>query len=159
MYRKLKSKLRRLMWGLRFLSPYSALRLGILNLFGIRRSLNVRVAGVKLAIRSGSTDFEVAVSSLGMGEYDGLPVSSADVIIDAGANIGTSAVAFSRLFPTAKIICIEPECDNAHLLRQNTRALENVVVVEAALTLLAVYLIEERVRGYLRLQRVHTQRV
>ena len=54
------------------------------------------------------------------------------LIIDAGANIGASAVFFALTFPTALIIAIEPEPQNFALLVKNTRGL-NVRCLNAAL--------------------------
>ena len=55
------------------------------------------------------------------------------VIIDAGANIGASSIWFSKLFPKAKIVAVEPDPQNAELCRRNTEQFENVTVVEAAI--------------------------
>jgi FkbM family methyltransferase len=53
-------------------------------------------------------------------------------IIDAGANIGASAVYFALAFPHALIVAIEPEEENFRLLKQNTVGLR-VHCVQAAL--------------------------
>jgi FkbM family methyltransferase len=55
------------------------------------------------------------------------------IIVDAGANVGAAAIWFSKLFPDASIIAIEPDADNADLCRLNTRIWQNVQVIEAAL--------------------------
>jgi FkbM family methyltransferase len=54
------------------------------------------------------------------------------LIIDAGANIGASAVWFADLFPAARISCFEPDQGNMALVRRNTQGL-NVELHEAAL--------------------------
>lgn len=55
------------------------------------------------------------------------------LIIDAGANIGLSALFFHRLFPQARILCIEPDADNLDLLRTNTAPLgDRVEVLQGA---------------------------
>lgn len=54
------------------------------------------------------------------------------LIIDAGANIGASAVFFALTFPTATVIAIEPEPGNFELLVKNTHGL-NVRCFHAAL--------------------------
>jgi FkbM family methyltransferase len=46
------------------------------------------------------------------------------LILDAGANIGASAVYFAARFPRARIIAFEPEPGNFALLRRNTEGLE-----------------------------------
>lgn len=45
------------------------------------------------------------------------------LIVDAGANIGASAVYFSCSFPKARIVAIEPERGNFELLKLNTTGL------------------------------------
>jgi FkbM family methyltransferase len=40
-------------------------------------------------------------------------------VLDLGANIGLSAVYFGRLFPAAKLACVEPASDNLRILRRN----------------------------------------
>ncbi len=45
------------------------------------------------------------------------------LIVDAGANIGASAVHFGCSFPSARIVAIEPEKSNFELLLSNTKGL------------------------------------
>lgn len=54
-------------------------------------------------------------------------------IIDAGANIGFASVYFSRVYPDAKIIAIEPDNENYALLCKNNKDNSNVECVQAAL--------------------------
>jgi FkbM family methyltransferase len=54
-------------------------------------------------------------------------------IIDAGANMGAATVWFSRQFPAAHIIAIEPDSDNARVIRENVAQLTNVTLVEGAI--------------------------
>jgi FkbM family methyltransferase len=51
------------------------------------------------------------------------------LIVDAGANIGASAVYFSHAFPESKILAIEPEENNCDLLRKNCAGL-NLALIE-----------------------------
>jgi FkbM family methyltransferase len=55
------------------------------------------------------------------------------LIVDAGANIGASAVYFHYSFPAARLVAIEPERGNFDLLSANTAGLP-VECVQAALT-------------------------
>jgi FkbM family methyltransferase len=55
------------------------------------------------------------------------------LILDAGANIGASAIWFSRQFPDAKIIAIEPEPNNAEICRYNFQSFPNCMLVEGAI--------------------------
>jgi FkbM family methyltransferase len=50
------------------------------------------------------------------------------LIVDAGANIGASAVYFSGSFPGSKILAIEPEKNNCQLLRKNCEGLDVTVL-------------------------------
>ncbi len=46
------------------------------------------------------------------------------LIIDAGANIGASAVYFSAIYPQCKILAIEPEKNNCNILRKNCHGID-----------------------------------
>jgi FkbM family methyltransferase len=59
--------------------------------------------------------------------------ASPNLIIDAGAHIGLSAVWFARRFPNATIIAVELEPSNFALLEANVRRLPQVHPVHAAL--------------------------
>lgn len=54
------------------------------------------------------------------------------VIIDAGANIGTSCLWFNLKFPEATIIAVEPDADNCELLKNNSAGL-NVLLFKGGL--------------------------
>jgi FkbM family methyltransferase len=60
-------------------------------------------------------------------EFEGMPSR----IIDAGANIGLAAVYFANRFPSAKIVCIEPETENFQLLQKNISQYPNVTALQA----------------------------
>lgn len=55
------------------------------------------------------------------------------IIVDAGANVGAASLWFTRAFPDAHIIAIEPEPHNAEVLRLNVAGLPRVTVLEVAL--------------------------
>jgi len=55
------------------------------------------------------------------------------LIVDAGANIGASAVYFSITYPDSQIVAIEPEKNNVELLTMNCRD-RNVAVQAAAIS-------------------------
>jgi FkbM family methyltransferase len=50
------------------------------------------------------------------------------LIVDAGANIGASAVWFSLTYPKSHLVAIEPERNNAALLRRNCEGLGCAVI-------------------------------
>ena len=56
-----------------------------------------------------------------------------NVIVDAGANIGTASVYFANKYPKAKIYAIEPAEDNYEILCLNAKAYDNIIPVHAAL--------------------------
>lgn len=67
------------------------------------------------------------------GSPQAAPPAIPRVIIDAGANVGLSAVFYAHRFPDAKIIAIEPEPSNYEMLKKNTAPYPNVTTVHAAL--------------------------
>lgn len=109
---------------------------------------STRIAGVKVHLRSRSSDGEVFRQTFSRRDYDisgteqlrRLEVSynsllssgTVPVIIDAGANVGAAAIWFSRLFPRARVVAIEPDPQNVRLCKLNTQGLANVYVLEAA---------------------------
>jgi FkbM family methyltransferase len=54
------------------------------------------------------------------------------VIIDAGANIGAASLWFTREYPEAIVVSIEPEPGNVEILRRNTQG-RDIQVLEAAI--------------------------
>lgn len=56
-----------------------------------------------------------------------------ETIIDAGANIGCASVYFSRRFPNAQIVAVEPTPSTFRMLERNVAARPNVKAVQAAL--------------------------
>ena len=73
-----------------------------------------------------------------MGEYDELlaEVESGDCVLDSGANIGCFAIpAAIKAGGLGKVIAVEPDPENAKMLRRNIQAngLKNVIVEERAL--------------------------
>lgn len=61
------------------------------------------------------------------------PAGMPTVMIDAGANVGLSAVFYANRFPDARIIAIEPEPSNYEMLKKNTAPYPNITTVHAAL--------------------------
>lgn len=84
-------------------------------------------------IRLGTTDASVLKQVLVEKHYAFRLQFSPKTIIDAGANIGLSAVFFANRFPDATILAVEPEESNFQLLLRNIAAYPNIVPVQAAL--------------------------
>ncbi|MAD80593.1 MAG: hypothetical protein CMJ50_07090 [Planctomycetaceae bacterium] len=53
-------------------------------------------------------------------------------VVDVGANIGAFTLAARRTFPNARVIAVEPDPDNAELLRHNCGHDANVTVCQTA---------------------------
>lgn len=66
-------------------------------------------------------------------EYAYACARNVETIVDAGANIGCSAVYFAEEFPRARIFSIEPSSGNFELLRKNTCGIDRVECIQAAL--------------------------
>lgn len=110
-----------------------AIAIKILESFGIRRVIRVRMSGIPIFVRTMTHDLVIAAEFLSKRPWDDLTVKPASAIIDAGANIGASTVYLAHQFPNSKIIAIEPELSNFLLLEKNTQQFDNVVCVRAAL--------------------------
>jgi FkbM family methyltransferase len=90
--------------------------------------------GTKLSLRWHSSDREVFTQTLVDRHYD-LPYGLDDcrLVIDAGANIGTSTLFFANLYPLARVVAIEPDPTTYRYLEANTAANPRIACVRAAL--------------------------
>jgi FkbM family methyltransferase len=93
----------------------------------------IRIEGTNIYVRTNTSDLDVAISSLCKKEYDHIRSINPKIIIDAGANIGTSAIFFAKKYPNARIIAVEPEESNFDLLLKNTGSFKNIVALKAAI--------------------------
>lgn len=94
-----------------------------------KEKISVRQYPCPLLLRKGTTDLKVFVEIFIFGAYDIDPGFTPEVIIDAGANIGLSAVLFANKYPDAKIIAIEPDSGNYRQLIRNTENYKNIIPV------------------------------
>lgn len=134
MLRKRKySRLPRIRVMLRHMPLWDVVRVLFLSAIRRRRRLKVHIGNVRLFVRTRTADLRVAFSSLVDGEFDGIGLDNAAVIIDAGANIGTSAIAFSKIHPNATVFAIEPEAENFAMLEENVSPWSNIRPVRAAI--------------------------
>jgi FkbM family methyltransferase len=60
-------------------------------------------------------------------------LSDVRTVIDAGANIGFTAILFANWWPQSKIISIEPDGENFEMTRKNTGAYPNITVLKGGL--------------------------
>ena len=68
---------------------------------------------------------------LGQAQQAMLAAGKRPLIIDAGANIGATALRFATLYPRALVVSIEPHPGNVALLRRNTEGLAVEVMAAA----------------------------
>ena len=93
--------------------------------------VQLRVPGLRSAVhgRARSSDAYVFRQHFLDAELEkGLPMA-ADVIVDAGANVGYAALFLARRFPAARIVCVEVDAGNLALLSRNVAAYPNIDVV------------------------------
>lgn len=98
-----------------------------------KEARRVSLGGEEIYVRTATTDLIVAESSLINREYDSIQSDDPSVIVDAGANIGASAIYFAKRFPNAKIYAIEPERENYEMMVRNTARFKNIIPIHAAL--------------------------
>jgi FkbM family methyltransferase len=87
----------------------------------------------RINIRPRTSDLTVARKILDSHEYEVCCDANPRLIIDAGANIGFSALYFAQRYPNAMIYAIEPEEENFRLLKRNCDGRKNILPRRAAL--------------------------
>lgn len=97
--------------------------------------VSIQVKGIShpVKLRIGTTDPATYLQVLVERHYDFDKPETASFIIDAGANIGLSAVLFANRFPNALIVAIEPEHSNYLMLCENTLQYPQIKPLRAAL--------------------------
>ena len=74
---------------------------------------------------------------------------STPIIADIGANIGSASLWFKQQFPDAAVVAVEPDPDNAGVLKRNLAGHPLVTVVEAAIGATAGFVaLENRSSGW-----------
>jgi FkbM family methyltransferase len=117
------------------LGPLGALTFLWAKLTGTHPLFKRTVAGVKhpVYVRVGRTDASVLRQVLLEKHYElSLPVEP-KVIIDAGGNIGLSAVYFANKYPDSIVIALEPEESNFQLLKKNVDLYPQIKPLNVAL--------------------------
>jgi FkbM family methyltransferase len=102
---------------------------------GIKPVVRVNVRGIKhpVWLRVGTTDACTYMQVLVGRQYEFDQPRTARFIVDAGANIGLSAVFLANRYPDARIVAIEPEPSNFEMLCKNTALYPMIKPVRAAL--------------------------
>lgn len=93
----------------------------------------VHVDGAELLVRLNTTDLATLLHVFGERDYDLEFKHEPQSVIDAGANVGYSAVYFARRFPQATIVALEPEAENFRQLERHAARYPQIKPVQAAL--------------------------
>jgi FkbM family methyltransferase len=93
----------------------------------------IHFGGATIYVRTASVDLDIAFDTLVRKEYEKIRCADPKVIIDAGANIGTSTIFFAMKYPKARVFAVEPEQTNFDMLLKNTENLKNVIAIKAAI--------------------------
>lgn len=92
------------------------------------------LGGAPFVLRPGTTDAYIVRESFAYGGHMPPPeLRDIRLVVDVGANIGTSMAEFAHSLSAADVIGIEPDPGNAALCRQNVAPWPRCEVVEAAL--------------------------
>jgi len=85
------------------------------------RVVQVAIRGIPhpLHLRCGTTDASEIHHTFILRSYDHPPPGDPRLIVDAGANIGDTAVWYLNRFPRARVIAVEPDPDNFEILARN----------------------------------------
>jgi FkbM family methyltransferase len=97
--------------------------------------INVMIPETKfpLFFRANSSDLWNLRQIFQLREYDFDFPNPPRRILDLGAYVGFAAVYFANRFPSAKIICVEPDKANFELLRMNTVAYPKIKLIHGAI--------------------------
>ena len=106
----------------------------VLRRLGIQEvRLSVRGLKRRVAYRVGTADIYEFAQSLGRGRTPLALAFRPEFIVDAGANVGYTALRFEMEFPGATIVALEPEPNNAAQFRKNCAGYPNIALEQKAL--------------------------
>ena len=99
------------------------------------REFSVLAPGFRhpIILRAGTSDLDVLQQIIVNGGADFDLAGHPEFIIDAGANIGLTCVAFARRYPFTRIVALEVDERNYTLLRRNVRHYPTITPLRAAL--------------------------
>jgi FkbM family methyltransferase len=105
------------------------------RVFQLSIRVAVTISNIKhpVHLRLRSTDVELCQEVLVNAQYDSKFPESPKVIVDAGANIGLTAIFFANRYPESRIVALEPDSSNYEMLRENVEPYSNIVAVRGAL--------------------------
>jgi FkbM family methyltransferase len=93
-----------------------------LRLLPRRHPTSTRLFGRRVQIRDAATFLSGADAVFNQGCYDFVSADPAPLILDCGANIGLSCIAFKRRYPAARVVAFEPDPALFAALRANVRS-------------------------------------
>lgn len=97
--------------------------------------LYIKKIGSGVTIRNSTPDFHCVLQNIIREEYKAARrIPQPDLIIDAGGYIGDTTLFFKKIHPNTPIITLEPEIDNYKLCEKNLHGIENVTIMNAALS-------------------------
>lgn len=101
--------------------------------FNNSKHLTLKKLACPFTLRNNPFDYATFEEVLLREEYN-IPLHFAPAtIIDAGANIGLTAIYFANVFPSAIIVSLEPDQENYELLQLNTQPYKNVLPLQYGL--------------------------
>lgn len=129
------TQLRQFLWRSRHLSsimPWpSALRLAHRQPRSAEVGFTLRPLDRTVFVRPRTSDL-YCINEVFLEKIYDLPYKlDPSIIVDVGANIGSTSLYFINKYPRAKIYAIEPEHSNFQLLVRNCSGLDNIVCIQA----------------------------
>ncbi len=115
----------------KLLSP--SLKRAILTLVITPHVIARKLRGQNVHLRWNSSDVNVYYHTFMEKEYSFPFEMTPKNIIDAGANIGLTGLLLAKKYPTARIVCIEPESNNFDLLSRNIAKLDRITALKNGL--------------------------
>lgn len=127
---------------------FSALNLAGRRMLGLSSPVTVSCGAHRLTVRPMDSDPFVLAQIFTAGEYDARPFwmerlncvaaglrrdGRVPLIVDAGANVGYSALYLAEQFPDAVVIAVEPDVECVDLIKRNCGANPRIKPVHAAL--------------------------
>lgn len=94
--------------------------------------VNLKTLGAGVHLRPQTTDIRVLREIVAEGQFDTLPTTHPATIIDLGANTGLSYRWLRQRYPSARVVCVEPEPGNLTVLRANVQAARGECIVVPA---------------------------
>lgn len=131
----LKKILYNLYFNIKHLGYSQTIKYFIKKFLGKKQTTKIKFKENKYFIRTYEHDLDVLISNLNK-EFEFLKninLSQNQIIIDAGAYIGTSSIRLSQIFKKNKIIAIEPFKENYDIMLKNIQKYENIIPLNSAL--------------------------